>query len=100
VLRHAVHRLGGHGIEATVLSSAAGARDVPQRILELAESAGASVPVAGHRRQGAFLNSLLGSVSARLLRTARLPVLLVPPGPDRVTGGAIAGPAWGGTVRR
>ena len=78
VLRHALHRLREQGIEATVLSAAARAQDVPQRILSLAESAGASVLVVGNRRQGPLLNSLLGSVSARLLRTAPLPVVLVP----------------------
>ncbi|MEU4426475.1 universal stress protein [Actinoplanes sp. NPDC024001] len=97
VLHRAVRRLREQDIEATVLSTAAAARDVPQRILTLTESAGASVLVVGNRRQGAVLDLLLGSVSARLLKAARLPVLLVPIGPGQVTDDAVTGPVRGGT---
>ncbi|MFC7530018.1 universal stress protein [Actinoplanes sp. GCM10030250] len=89
-LRHAVRQLQDDGLHATVLGSESIARDVPQRILELAESVHASVLVVGNRGYGAFVNLLLGSVAARLLQTARIPVVMVPLRSDAETATADA----------
>lgn len=79
-LRRTVRRLRDAGIDADLLSSKATARDLPRRLLDLAEIAGADVLVVGNRRRGSLTNFLVGSVSARLRRIASLPIIVAPSG--------------------
>jgi nucleotide-binding universal stress UspA family protein len=71
-------RLLDDGIDATVLSSRTTARNVPRRILDLAGTAAADVLVVGSRGHGSLTNLVLGSVTARLLHVASLPIITVP----------------------
>jgi nucleotide-binding universal stress UspA family protein len=79
-LRRTVQRLRDAGIAAVLLSAKATARDVPRRLLDLAEIADADVIVVGNRGHGPMSNFLVGSVSARLRRIASLPIIVAPSG--------------------
>lgn len=77
-LRSTVQRLRDSGIDAVLMTAKATARDVPRRLLELAEIAGADVVVVGNRGQGTLSHFLVGSVSAGLQRIASMPVVVAP----------------------
>jgi nucleotide-binding universal stress UspA family protein len=51
-----------------------------ERLVAVAEEAGAELIVVGSRGRGALKAALLGSVSTRLIGIAPCPVLIVPPG--------------------
>jgi nucleotide-binding universal stress UspA family protein len=61
------------------------------QILEVADSAEASVVVLGSRGLGRVDSALLGSVSSGLLHHSRRPVLVVPPGKPDAVGTPIVG---------
>lgn len=77
-LRTTVQRLRDAGIDAVLLTAKATARDVPRRLLDLADIAGADVIVVGNRGQGTLSHFLVGSVSAGLQRIASMPVIVAP----------------------
>jgi nucleotide-binding universal stress UspA family protein len=60
--------------------------DVTRSLIDEARREGAMLIVVGSRGQGAILSAILGSVSTALVREARCPVVVVPPGP----GGSVA----------
>jgi nucleotide-binding universal stress UspA family protein len=77
-LRRTARRLQDDGVPATVLSSRAITRDIPQKIMDLVGTAHADALVIGNRGHGSVVNFLVGSVATRLLQTASLPIITVP----------------------
>lgn len=70
-------RLAAEGVpvETAVMEGAAG-----ERIIEYARSEGADLIVMSTRGQGGIQRMLLGSVTDRVLRSAHIAVLAIPPG--------------------
>jgi nucleotide-binding universal stress UspA family protein len=77
-LHRTARRLQDDGVPATVLSSRAITRDVPQKIMDLVSTAHADALVIGNRGHGSVVNFLVGSIATRLLQTASLPIITVP----------------------
>lgn len=57
-----------------------------ERLRQIAEEEGATFIVAGSRGRGALASGVLGSVSRDLVRTAKCPVVVVPPNAVEVAG--------------
>lgn len=92
-LRRTVQQLRDAGIDTGLLTAKATPRDVPRRLLDLAEIADADVLVVGNRGHGSLSNFLLGSVSARLRRIASMPIIAAPSGSAVATQLAVANAA-------
>ena len=75
LLMDLVRQARGEGVDAEFLMWAGSASD---GIAEAASSEGAEFIVVGTRRRRGAGRMILGSVSDRLIRTTRLPVLVVP----------------------
>jgi len=74
-LAERAERLRSHGLEVQTVVRVGAAADV---LVEVAESTGADLVVAGSTGKGALQRALLGSVTTRLLHVLRRPLLVVP----------------------
>jgi nucleotide-binding universal stress UspA family protein len=77
-LARIAEKLRGEGIRTTVVSARGKSGDVARTIVELAGRADADMIVAGRRTRSPLTRLFRGNVASRLLRTAPLPVLVVP----------------------
>jgi len=77
-LQRAAQQLRHEGIDATVHSSTATARDTARTILDLARRTSADVLVVGNSAHGPVASLVLGGVAGRLLQRAQCPVILAP----------------------
>ena len=77
-LARVAEKLRDEGIRVTLMSSRGTSGDVARTIVELADRAGADVIVAGRRTRSPLARPFRDNVAPRLLRTAPLPVLVVP----------------------
>jgi nucleotide-binding universal stress UspA family protein len=92
--RHEIHRIGNEAVdeavaEAETLDSSVAVERlvVPMKavdaLLEAAEEREAIVIVVGGSKSGGpIVGAILGSVPYKLLHRSKVPVLVVPPGPD------------------
>lgn len=76
IVAAATEQLLAKGVEAdgTVLS--ASTRDVPRKIIEFADEAGADLIVVGRRGISSLTVMLVGSVSNELIRSAKMSVMV------------------------
>jgi nucleotide-binding universal stress UspA family protein len=77
-LARMAEKLRDEGIRVTIMSSRGTSGDVARTIVEVADRAGADVIVAGRRTRSPLARLFRGNVAPRLLRTARVPVIVVP----------------------
>lgn len=100
----AVERLRGSGVAASGVVRSADRSDLVRAILYEADGIAASAILLGGRRRGMVLTVLLGSVSRRIVRGARCPVIVVnsPPATARLSPGSGGSgfSAMGGSPRR
>ena len=94
-LHRTARRLREDGVPATVLSSKATTRNIPQKIFDLVSTAHADLLVIGNRGHGSMINFLLGGVATRLLQAAPLPIITVPSRSTAATPLTDADIAWG-----
>lgn len=73
------------GPKVTVSPKTLSAPLAPEGILRAAEETEADLVFLGTHGHGYFLRTLLGSVASEVVRTMRLPVVVVPPGPAAST---------------
>lgn len=90
IVAHGIEIARDAGFEAEARTARGKPKAWPQ-ILEVADSADASVVVLGSRGLGRVESALLGSVSSGLLHHSRRPVLIVPPGKPDTAGIPIVG---------
>ena len=82
VLDEAVRRAADAGVEAEPLLVRGRGGMAWRDLLDVAESRNARVVVVGRRGVSRLRSALLGSVSRGLVEHARVPVLVVPAGPE------------------
>ncbi len=81
VLRHATNRAAARGVPASVeVIAAIDPSGIADAILGVADAKRADIIVVGSRGRGLVAGTFLGSVSQHVLKHARTPVLVTPPG--------------------
>jgi len=77
-LHRTAQQLRDEGIDTTVSVARSPAGKAAETIIDLAGKAGADMIVVGNRGHGPLAGLVLGSVALQLLRTAPIPVVMVP----------------------
>ena len=76
VVAAAIQQLKESGVVAQGRLLQAHTRDVPRKIIEFADESGADLIVVGRRGLSSLTGMLVGSVSNKLVHTARVPVMV------------------------
>lgn len=76
VLASAIQQLKASGVAAQGTLLQAHTRDVPRKIIEFADENGADLIIVGRRGLSSLTGMLVGSVSNKLVHTAKVPVMV------------------------